>query len=301
MAEREARALDKQGAAHSSGAGEGAADGTRGGGTGAELRPPAAGPHVSGQLFLGILPYNPTYTARPDNTGRALLRAGGHADVDLLGEHLFIPLDLNLFTDRDSSALRPSEVDLIGGVASTWKVPGGRTEVGARGEWDATADGKGKGATTGKRSQGYVDVRARFMASLGEHLKTLDGALRGGDISGWLTLGWFTWNPMYFARPDNTGRALLRYVAHLDAAFWRHLGVFADGTFFTDGDRNPVRPSELDLTLGATVSLGDWGAMLAYERDMPVDGQGSGLVQHMLMLQASRSFAWPSPTPQRRE
>jgi hypothetical protein len=213
--------------------------------------------------------------------------------VDVLGEHLFIPLDLNLFTDRDASVLRPSEVDLIGGVASAWRVPGGRTEVGVRGEWDATADGKG--GATGKRSQGYVDVRARYMASLGEHLKALDGALHGGDISGWLTLGWFTWNPVYYARPDNTGRALLRYAAHLDTSFGRRLAVFADATFFTDGDQNAIRPSELDLTVGATVSLGNWGAMLAYERDMPVDGRGSGLVQHMLMLQVSRSFAWALP------
>ena len=44
--------------------------------------------------------YNPTYAARPDNTGLALFRYAAHFDFDLIGRRLSIPLDLNMFTDR---------------------------------------------------------------------------------------------------------------------------------------------------------------------------------------------------------
>ena len=50
---------------------------------------------------MGTALYNPTYAARPDNTGHALMRYALHADVDLLGAKLSAPLDLNLFSDRD--------------------------------------------------------------------------------------------------------------------------------------------------------------------------------------------------------
>jgi hypothetical protein len=263
-------ALDKQGAAHKGEA-------------------PATGFGLSGEVFLGVLPYNPTYAARPDNSGRALLRAGGHLDVDLLGPRLFIPLDLNVFTDRLHQPARPSELDFIGGVASTWDLPVGHAEVGARGEVDAPADGVGG-------SQFYGDVRGRYLLSLRELRPEAAAALAGGDVAGWLTLGWFALNPNYYARPDNTGRALLRYAAHVTVGLGSRLSIFVDGTFFTDRRQNPVRPSELDLTVGVAVALGDWGIQAAYERDMPVDGQGTGLVQHMAMLQGSWSFGWrPGP------
>jgi hypothetical protein len=261
-----ARALDKQGAAYKGDA-------------------PVTGFGVSGEVFAGVLPYNPTYAARPNNTGRALLRAGGHLDVDLLGPRLFIPLDLNIFTDRLHQPARPSELDFIGGVASTWDLPVGHAEIGARAEVDTPADGRGG-------TQFYSDLRGRYLLSLRELRPEAAAGLRGGDVTGWLTLGWFAVNPNYYARPDNTGRALLRYAAHVAVGLGPRVSLFVDGTFFTDRTQNPVRPSEMDLTVGVALALGDWGIQAAYERDMPVDGQGSGLVQHMAMLQGSWSFAW---------
>jgi hypothetical protein len=262
-----AQALDKQGAAHKGDDG------------------PTTGLGISGEVFVGVLPYNPTYAARPDNSGRALLRAGGHVDVDILGPRLFIPLDVNIFTDRLYQPARPSELDFIGGVASTWDLPVGHTEVGARAEVDTPVDGMWG-------SQFYGDVRGRYLLSLRELRPNAAAVLRGGDVSGWLTLGWFALNPNYFARPDNTGRALLRYAAHLGVGLGSRTSIFVDGTFFTDRTQNPVRPSELDLTVGVAVVLGNWGVQAAYERDMPVDGRGTGLVQHMAMLQGSWSFSW---------
>src|SRR5689334_19130105 len=78
-----AAALDKQG-------------GPRAEGDGPQYR----GFNVSGTVMLGAALYNPTYGARPDNTGLALFRYAGHVDVDLLGPLLSIPIDVNVFTDR---------------------------------------------------------------------------------------------------------------------------------------------------------------------------------------------------------
>ena len=166
-----ARALDKQGAAHRGGAGAAAS---------------AALVGMSGQVFGGLMPYNPTYAATPDNRGHALVRAGGHVDVDLPHLHVFVPLDLNVFTDRDRGGARrlaPSEVDLIGGVATMTALPGGSGELGARVEWDRAADG-------GSAAQHYADLRARYML-----------ATPGGLLSGWAALGWFFWNPSLLRAP----------------------------------------------------------------------------------------------------
>src|ERR1700753_2150967 len=81
---RTAAALDKQGSAH-------------GGAVGGDEN----GFHVSGALPLGVSLINPSYAARPDNTGLALFRYALHADTDLVGRKLSIPLDLNVFTDRE--------------------------------------------------------------------------------------------------------------------------------------------------------------------------------------------------------
>ena len=268
LAPGSAVALDKQTPAHSKDTGGDAPDTLS----------------VSGQVFVGVLPYNPTYAARPDNSGHALFRAGGHADVNLLGEHLFLPLDVNMFTDRDGNAVRPSELDFIGGVATTWDVLGGKGELGVRAEVDASVDGHGP-------AQAYGDIRARYVVSLAENVPALGPALGDGDVTGWLAFGWFAWNPSYYARPDNTGHALFRYVAHVSGSTWRRrLGLSLDATFFTDSRANAVRPSELDLTVGVPLTLGPWELMAAYERDMPVDGLGTGKVQHMAMFVVTRSF-----------
>lgn len=264
---REARALDKQGAAHA------------GSGVG------SSGFGLSGEVFLGALPYNPTYAARPDNSGLALVRAGAHLDIDVLGRRLFVPIDLNMFTDRQHQPLRPSEVDVIAGVATTWDLPVGAVEAGARGEMDAPADGRGD-------SQVYGDARVRYILSLAALRPGSTAVLRGGDLSGWVTLGWFALNPSYHARPDNTGLTLLRYAAHVDLGLGSHWSAMVDGTFFTDRTTNAVRPSELDLTVGMWLAMGAWRVQVAYERDMPVDGRGTGLVQHMAMVLGARSFQW---------
>src|SRR5688572_16421909 len=141
--------LDKQGAAHGGGTADGEDDKSFG---------------LSGNVFAGSAIVNPTYAARPDNSGLALFRFGAHADVDLIGQRLSIPLDVNMFTDRRADGARifvPSELDLIGGVTSTFDVGTGSLELGVRGEHDSGVDRK-------TMSQSYVDARARYLYSLAE-------------------------------------------------------------------------------------------------------------------------------------
>lgn len=248
-------ALDKQGSAHGGQVGEEEEGGKFG---------------VSGSAMLGVSVLNQTYAARADNTGLALMRYAGHADVDLFGRALSIPLDVNFFTDRERRGLAvfaPSELDLIGGVTSTHSVARGfDLEAGARVERDMNLD-------RGRFSQSYADVRVRGLYSLGRVWPKLARDLVSGDISGHVTLGWFAFNPTYAARPDNSGNALFRYAWNVQLSVVRdRLAIGFDATMFTDRRANVVRPSELDATYDVMVRLDAEDAIhLAYERDMPLD------------------------------
>jgi hypothetical protein len=237
--------------------------------------------------LAGVAIFNPTYAARPNNTGHALFRLAPHADIDLIGSRLSIPIDLNLFTDRDrpgAAKLVPSELDVISGVTSTWPLGPTALELGARGEADLPVDRPGA-------KQAYADARARLLFALAKFWPGLQDGLRGGDITGSATLGWFVLNPSYAARPDNTGRALLRYALHLNAGFAERVFIAFDATFFTDRRTNALAPSELDITpeIGVTIVDG-FNAHLAYERDMPLDR--GGVVQHFLQLYVTWDFTW---------
>jgi hypothetical protein len=272
-----ARALDKQGSAHGGGI-EGASSGFG----------------FSGSASLGVSLYNPTYAARPDNTGLTLFRYAGHADVDLIGRRLSIPIDVNMFTDRLAHGfarkLVPSELDLIAGITTTWRLGPGALEGGARYEHD-TALGHSTGDAGGASdAQKYGDVRARYLSSIAAIAPDIAPALRGGDVRGALTLGWFAINKTYFARPDNTGLALFRYGAHMEiAAYDGHFAVGLDATMFTDKQASNVfRPSELDFTPELIGRFSRYEVHLAYERDMPIDRDG--LIQHFVYVLASVSF-----------
>jgi hypothetical protein len=263
-----ALALDKQGSAHG-----GAVDGAE------------EGFNVGGAVSWGVSLYNPQYAARPDNTGLALFRYAAHADVDLIGRHLSIPLDINMFTDRMRSGakkLGPTELDLIGGLTTTWRLGPGALEVGARGEHDLPLD-------RGGLNQTYADVRARYLYAVADSFPNVARYLADGNVTSALTLGWFAINPTYAARPDNTGLALFRYAGHVEISTWHgHLALGLDGTMFTDRRANPVRPTELDFTLELIGRIPPFELHLASERDMPLD-QGT-YVQSFIYLLASWSF-----------
>lgn len=255
---RPAFALDKQGSAHGGAVGEG-----------------DDGFNVSGSALLGVALANSTYAARPDNTGLALMRYAAHADVDILGKKLSIPLDLNFFTDRERKGalvFAPTEFDVIGGITTTQALGTGfDVELGGRVEHDRPVD-------QGSFSQTYVDARGRVLYSLAKIWPSLGHDLVEGDISGNATLGWFAVNPTYAARPDNSGNALFRYALHSELSVWSdHLSLGLDGTMFTDRRTNVVSPSELDATYEVIGRSDPFEVHLAYERDMPIDR--GGLVQ----------------------
>ena len=273
-----ARALDKQGSAHGGG-----------------IEGPTEGFDFSGSASLGLSLYNPTYAARPDNSGLALFRYAAHFDVDLIGRRLSIPLDLNMFTDRLAVGyfgrkLVPSELDVITGVTSTWRLGPGALEGGARVEVDGTLDKGGYDSPPSSGRQAYADVRARYLYSVAAIAPGIAPTLNGGDIRGWVTLGWFAYNQTYFARPNNTGLALFRYAGHVEISTWDdHFAVGLDAIFFTDKEAsNVVRPSELDFTPELIGRFSRYEAHLAYERDMPID-QG-GLVQQFIYVLGAVAF-----------
>jgi hypothetical protein len=284
LAPRWALALDKQGSAHGGG-----------------VEGPTTGFAMSGSLAGGVALYNPTYAARPNNTGLTLLRAAGHLDMDLIGRRLSLPLDVNVFTDRTARPgarwLVPSELDVIGGVTSTWRLGPGAIEGGARVEHDRGLDSGGyPHDSTSANAQTYADVRLRYLMSLAALAPDAAARLADGDVSGWVTLGWFAVNRAYFARPDNTGLALLRYAVHGEVAVWRkQIALGLDATMFTDRRESPVRPSELDFT--ADLILRPFGTELhiAYERDMPVDR--GGLVQQLVYVLGVVPFDIVGPEP----
>jgi hypothetical protein len=275
---RPARALDKQGSAH-----------------GGDIEGATSGTHFSGSASFGVSIYNPTYAARPDNSGLALFRYAAHFDLDLIGRRLSIPLDINMFTDRLAIGWWrkpvPSELDIITGVTSTWRLGPGALEGGARIERAQRMDGGGYPPPPNTLpNQTNGDVRARYLYSLAAMFPTLAPALRGGDVNGWLTLGWFAYNNSYYARPNNTGLALFRYAVHSEVSFWnQHFAVGLDAIFFTDKlSSNVFRPSELDFTPELIARFAPYEIHLAYERDMPLDQ--SGLIQQFIYVLASVGF-----------
>jgi hypothetical protein len=264
-----AAALDKQGSAH-----------------GGDVSGANEGFDVEGALLIGTALYNPTYAARPDNTGLTLMRYAAHADVDLIGRRLSIPIDVNFFTDRERKGalvFAPTEGDVIAGLTSTWDVWPGALEVGARVEHDRPLD-------RGGFSQSYVDARLRYLYSANVLFPEVGRFLRDGDVAGWLTLGVFGFNPTYAARPDNSGLALFRYAGHVEISIWSdHLSAGLDATMFSDSrSRDPVGPSELDLTPELIGRIAPFELHVAYERDMPIDR--GGLVQHFVYLLAGFEF-----------
>lgn len=275
---RDAWALDKQGSAHAGEVAEGEEDTSF---------------DISGSVLMGVAIINPTYAARPDNTGLALMRYAGHADVDLYGRKLSVPIDVNLFSNREKNGvakLSPTELDVIGGLTTTHRIVRGLDgELGARVEHDMPVDRAGF-------SQTYADVRARALYSLAAVVPGLKRDLVDGDVSGAFTLGWFAVNPTYAARPDNSGIALFRYAARTELSVWRdRVSLGFDATFFTDRRDGAIAPSELDATYEIIGHEGDFEVHLAYERDMPIDR--GGLVQSFVYALFVYNFDLIRPDP----
>lgn len=233
----------------------------------------------AGYFLTAAYPYNPTFAARPDNTGLVGMRYMLHLETDLYKQYLTAYTDQNFFSDRTNGWIELSEWDGTYGVTGvvdhfTWRV---------QYERDAGLDRK-------TLTQAYADglVTAKFQA-----VQDLPGWRRWfpeQNLTAYVGAGWLFHNSSYFARPDNTGRALFRYVAHADLDLYKNKVVlYGDMNFFTDREAsNQMRPSELDWIVGLALRWRNAELATYYEQDQPLDRPG--LVQKYLAVQLRYSF-----------
>lgn len=226
---------------------------------------------------------NPTFAARPDNTGLVGLRHMLHLETDLYKQYLTFYTDQNFFSDRTKGWIDLSEWD--GTFALTGLVDrfGWRIQY----ERDAPLDRSGL-------IQAYGDglATARFQAI--EDVSWWRTTFPNQNLTAYAGAGWLFHNSNYFARPDNTGRALFRYVAHADFDLYKNRVVlYGDMNFFTDREAaNTLNPSELDWIIGLAVRVHeDMEVSLYQEQDQPLDKQG--LVQKYVAVQLRYSFDVP--------
>lgn len=226
---------------------------------------------------------NPTFAARPDNTGLVGLRHMLHLETDLYKQYLTFYTDQNFFSDRTKGWTELSEWD--GTFALTGLVDrfGWRIQY----ERDAPLDRSGI-------KQTYADglATARFQAV--QDLSWWRAMFPNQNLTAYAGAGWLFHNSNYFARPDNTGRALFRYVAHADLDLYKNrIVLYGDMNFFTDREAgNTLNPSELDWIIGLALRVReDMEVSLYREQDQPLDRPG--LVQKYVAVQLRFSFDVP--------
>jgi hypothetical protein len=232
-----------------------------------------------GYFLTAAFVSNPTFAARPDNTGLVGLRHMLHLETDLYKQYLTFYTDQNFFSDRTKGWIRLSEWD--GTYAFTGVVDrfGWRLQY----ERDAPLDRSGT-------VQAYADalLTAKFQSV--QDLAWWRRLFPNQSVTAYAGAGWLFHNSSYFARPDNTGRALFRYVAHADLNLYKDKVVlYGDMNFFTDRDAgNQAKPSELDWIVGLAVRWRDMELAVYREQDQPLDR--SGLVQKYVAVQLRFSF-----------
>ena len=233
----------------------------------------------AGYLLTSAFASNRTFTARPDNTGLVGMRHMLHLETDLYKHYLTFYTDQNFFSDRTNGWIELSEWD------GTYAFTGVLGHINWRLQYERDVPIDRKGLT-----QEYADglVTAKFQAVQ--------------DVSGWrrmfpnqnLTVyagaGWLFHNRNYFARPDNTGRALFRYVAHADLDLYKNkLVLYGDVNMLTDREAgNQASPTELDWIIGLALRWRNMEFAVYHEQDQPLDR--AGLVQKYLALQLRFSF-----------
>jgi hypothetical protein len=226
---------------------------------------------------------NPSFAARPDNTGLVGLRHMLHLETDLYKQYLTFYTDQNFFSDRTKGWINLSEWDgtyAFTGLIERWSW---RLQY----ERDAPIDKSGL-------VQAYADtlLTSRFQAI--QDFSWWQRAFPNQNLTAYAGAGWLFQNSNYFARPDNTGRALFRYVAHADLDLYKNRVVlYGDMNFFTDREAgNKLNPTELDWIIGLALRFRDDMELSVYhEQDQPLDK--TGLVQKYTAVQLRYSFDVP--------
>jgi hypothetical protein len=233
----------------------------------------------AGYFLTGVFAHNPSFAARPDNTGLVGLRHMLHLETDLYKQYLTFYTDQNFFSDRTNGWIELSEWD--GTYALTGVV--GHVSWRLQYERDTPIDRKGL-------AQAYADglVTAKFQAV--QDFPVWRRLLPNQNLTAYAGAGWLFHNTNYFARPDNTGRALFRYVAHADFDLYKNKVVlYGDVNMFTDRQAdNQVNPTELDWIVGLAVRWRTSEVAVYLEQDQPLDRPG--LVQKYVAVQYRMSF-----------
>jgi hypothetical protein len=225
---------------------------------------------------------NPTFAARPDNTGLVGLRHMLHLETDLYKQYLTFYTDQNFFSDRTKGWIELSEWDATFALTGLVDRFGWRIQY----ERDAPLD---KGGT--KQMSADALVTARLQAA--QDFAWWRRMLPRQNLTAYAGAGWLFHNSNYFARPDNTGRALLRYVAHADLDLYQNkIVLYGDMNFFTDRESsNKANPTELDWIVGLAFRWRDMEFSVYREQDQPLDR--SGLVQQYWAVQLRYAFDVP--------
>lgn len=237
-----------------------------------------------GYFLTSALVSNPTFAARPDNTGLAGLRHMMHLETDLYKQYLTFYTDQNFFSDRTEGWIKLTEWDMtyaLTGLIDRW---GWRIQY----ERDAPLDRSGI-----KQIYGDTLLTGRFQAT--EDLAWWRQQFPNQNLNAYAGFGWLFHNRDYYARPNNTGRALFRYVAHFDADLYKNLVVFfGDFNLFTDRELgNKLRPTELDWIVGLAFRFKDDYEVSVYrEQDRALDRSGT-LVQEYWAVQLRFAFDVP--------
>lgn len=232
-----------------------------------------------GYFLTGAFVKNPTFAARPDNTGLVGMRHMLHLETDLYKQYLTFYTDQNFFSDRTDGWIKLSEWD--GTFAFTGVLD--RFNWRLQYERDAPLDRRGL-------KQAYADalVTARFQAI--QDSTWWRRTFPHQNFTAYAGAGWLFHNSQYFARPNNTGRALFRYVAHADFDLYKNkIVLYGDMNFFTDREASQtLNPSELDWIVGIAVRWQDMELAFYREEDRPLDQ--SGLVQKYFAVQLRFAF-----------
>lgn len=222
---------------------------------------------ISGYALMSMFLLNTSFTARPDNTGLVGSRYMLHLERDVLNHRLTLYTDHNVFTDKTMGWMHTSEWDGTIGMMGPlghdfrWRL---------QYERDSSLDRH-------TITQSYANVLIT---------KMWDTEL----IDAYIGAGGLFYNESYFARPNNTGRALFNYVAHLDLHFFDdHLIPYADAMMFTDRTaQNVMMPSELDWIIGVAFRQENREVAVFFEQDRSIDRVG--LTQQYLAIQVRYAF-----------
>jgi hypothetical protein len=236
---------------------------------------------LRGYLLTSAFVDNPTFRARPNNTGLVALRHMIHLETDLYKDYLQFYTDQNFFSDREEGWIKLTEWDATFALTGAYNQWGWRLQY----ERDAPLDQSGL-------KQIYADAIVTYAVSPATTYSWWNARFPDQNLSAYLGGGWLFHNESYFARPDNTGRALFRYVAHADLDLYKNMVVlFADTNWFTDReDSNKLKPTELDWIVGLALRWREAELSVLHEEDVPLDR--GGLIQRYTAIQLRYAFEW---------